>query len=68
MLSESELKNLKDLIGKLEDFQKTEIFKIISDNDIKYTQNKNGVFLNMKNLNDKCINNINNYLNFIDKQ
>lgn len=68
MLSESELKNLKDLIGKLEDFQKTEIFKIISKNHIKYTQNKNGVFLNMKNLNDKCINDINNYLNFIEKQ
>ena len=68
MLSESELKNLKDLIGKLEDFQKTEIFKIISENNIKYTQNKNGVFLNMKNLSEKCITDIKNYLNFIEKQ
>ena len=64
--SDKQLKELKDIIGQLEEFQKVEIYKIIKNNDIKYTSNKNGVFINMKLITPNCIEEINNYLKFIN--
>ena len=63
---DKQLKELKDVIGQLEEFQKVEIYKIIKNNDIKYTSNKNGVFINMKLITPNCIEEINNYLKFIN--
>ena len=64
-VSDKELKELKDTIGQLEEFQKVEIYKIIKNNEIKYTSNKNGIFINMKLITPECIEEINNYLKFI---
>lgn len=61
------LKNIRDIINTLEEYQLVEILKIIKRNDIKYTQNKNGIFLNMCKLEDSVIKAIENYLVFIDK-
>jgi len=60
-----ELKNLRDQINDLEDFQKIEIFKIIQKNNVLFTKNNNGIFLNMKLLDDSCLTSINEYLIFI---
>ena len=60
-----ELKNLRDEIIELEEFQQYEILKILDKNNVKYTQNKNGLFLNMKILDIICLTNINDYLIFI---
>ena len=65
-VSDKQLKELKDVIAVLEEFQKVEIYKIIKNNDIKYTNNKNGVFINMKLITPRCIEEINNYLKFIN--
>lgn len=65
-VSDKQLKELKDVIGQLEEFQKVEIYKIIKNNEIKYTSNKNGVFINMKLITPRCIEEINNYLKFIN--
>ena len=65
-VSDKQLKELKEVIAQLEDFQKVEIYKIIKNNDIKYTSNKNGVFINMKLTTPSCIEEINNYLKFIN--
>ena len=65
-VSDKQLRELKDVIGQLEEFQKVEIYKIIKNNKIKYTNNKNGVFINMKLITLKCIEEINNYLKFIN--
>ena len=65
-ISDKQLKELKEVIAQLEDFQKIEIYKIIKNNDIKYTSNKNGVFINMKLITPSCIEEINNYLKFIN--
>ena len=65
-VSDKQLRELKDVIGQLEEFQKVEIYKIIKNNEIKYTSNKNGVFINMKLITPKCIEDINNYLKFIN--
>jgi hypothetical protein len=61
------LKNLRDGITELEDFQQLEILKIVDKNNIKYSQNTNGIFLNMKILDKKCLKAICNYLEFIKK-
>jgi len=60
-----ELKILRDEIIELEEFQQYEILKILDKNNVKYTQNKNGLFLNMKILDIICLENINEYLIFI---
>lgn len=61
------LKNLRDEITILEDFQQLEILKIVDKNNIKYSQNTNGIFLNMKILDNKCLKAIYNYIEFIKK-
>lgn len=61
------LKDIRDIINTLEEHQLLEILKIFGKNDFKYTQNKNGIFLNMCKLNDPIINGIIDYLKFINK-
>jgi hypothetical protein len=63
--NDQELKNLRDDINILEDFQQIEILKIFDKNNVKYTQNNNGLFINMKILETKCLNDIYIYLKFI---
>jgi hypothetical protein len=62
-----ELKNLRDEISALEDFQQMEVLKIVDKNEVKYSKNNNGVFLNMKILDDDCLKEIYNFLEFIKK-
>lgn len=61
------LKEVRDIINTLEEHQLLEILKILGKHDFKYTQNKNGIFLNMCKLNDPIINSIIDYLKFIKK-
>lgn len=44
-----------------------EIFKILKSYDIKYTENNNGIFINMNNINPDCLDKIDNYVNFINE-
>ena len=62
-----ELKNLRDEISALEDFQQMEVLKIVDKNEVKYSKNNNGIFLNMKILDDDCLKEIYNFLEFIKK-
>lgn len=66
-LKNNKLKNLRDIINMLEEYQLVEIIKIINKNNIKYTQNKNGIFLNMCRMDDTVIDSIEKYLVFIEK-
>jgi len=59
------LKNLRDDITLLEDFQQIEILKIFDKNNVKYTTNNNGIFINMKILEKSCLNDVYEFLNFI---
>jgi hypothetical protein len=62
-----ELKNIKNIIGKLENYQLIEIIKIIDKYKYKYTQNNNGIFIDMTKLDNQILDGINTYLNFINK-
>jgi len=65
MYNDNELKELKKELTNLEEFQQIEIFKLITKNNIKYTKNNNGIFLNMKLISNECLLEIHDYLTFI---
>lgn len=54
-------------VNELNIDQYKEIFKIIHDNDIKYTVNNNGVFIDLNGLKKRIINKIYNYINYCIK-
>ncbi len=60
------LKELRDTITELDVCEQSEVLKIIEKNNIKFTENKNGVFINMNKLSDKSIDDIENFLEYIN--
>ena len=64
-MNETILKEIIDDINNFEDFQRLEIIKIINNNNIKHTKNKNGIFVNMRHLTDEQVNEIKKIINFI---
>lgn len=57
-------KNIRDNISKLSINEMLEIFKIINSNDTKYTKNNNGIFINLKWIDEDILNKINDYIEF----
>jgi hypothetical protein len=64
-VSIKKLKELRDTITELEVCEQSEILKIIEKNKAKFTENKNGVFINMNKLSDKAIEDIETFLEYI---
>lgn len=59
--------HIKKEIEQLSKEEKIEIFKIIKDNNVFYTQNKNGIFLVLNKLDDTIINEIERFLLFLEE-
>ena len=60
-----QLKLIRDQITALDKNQKHEIFKIICKNEEnRYTENTNGIFINMNKLDNNTIKNIESFLEF----
>ena len=59
---------LRDNIENLEKHQHLHIVKIIQKNNIDFTENRNGIFFYMKDLNKQTIKEILQYLKYIDIQ
>jgi len=51
-------------VGKLNKLEHIEIFKILNRNCIIYTENVNGIFVNMKNLDLNTLNDIIKFINY----
>jgi len=64
----NKLVSMRDQIEKLNKRQHIEIVKIIQKYSINFTENRNGIFLNMKDLTKISIKELNNYLSYIDIQ
>ena len=62
------LQKLKNDITKLDKIHHLKILKILKDNNIKYSENRNGVFINMATIDEKTIKIIQNTLLYINKQ
>ena len=51
----TDLKRLRDNIEKMERIHQIHIFKILKENQIEFTENSNGVFVNMTLLDDTTL-------------
>ena len=63
-----EKNKLKSKIEKLDKIHQTKILEILINNNIKYSENRNGIFLNMENLNKKTVREIEKNLEYFQKQ
>tara|TARA_B110000967_G_scaffold4816_1_gene4769 strand:- start:8301 stop:8573 length:273 start_codon:yes stop_codon:yes gene_type:complete len=64
----NQLEALKKRIEILEPKHHIEILKILSTHSCKLNENKSGVYINMTFFNDEIINDVNNYLQYINDQ
>jgi hypothetical protein len=62
------LKNLKKRIENLDPYHHIKILSIIQKNDIKYSENKNGVFVNMNVFTKEIIADIQKFIEYVDNQ
>lgn len=60
------LRELRDKINQLQDYEKKEIFTILK-NKVKYTQNKNGLFFNMSSWTDEIKEMVEKFIIFIEE-
>ncbi len=58
---------LKSQIESLSHGEYCYVFKIITKHNEKYTQNKNGVFIDLKSLSDPCLDEIISYVDTVNK-
>jgi hypothetical protein len=66
--SADSLKMLRDNIELLSEFHQIEILRILHSNHITFSENKNGVFVNLSYVNYDVIHKINEYVTFVNKQ
>jgi hypothetical protein len=64
----TDLKQLKDRIEALNQHHQIQILKIVTQNNVAYTENKNGSFVNLTNVDEAVISKITEYLNYVDEQ
>ena len=67
-MEKNKLLELKNKIDKLDPSFHIRILKVLHENSIKFSENRNGIFLNMNNLNEKTINSIEKVLKYIEVQ
>ena len=64
----SDLIKLKEQMEKLNESQQLDVVRILMENQIKFSENSNGIFLNLTNLKIEEIEEINKYIQYISDQ
>ena len=67
IFSNEDIKNLKKLINELHENEHVEIFKIIKSDTDKFTENRNGIFINMNKLNISTLIKLQNFVDFCNE-
>tara|TARA_Y100000588_G_C14235536_1_gene917126 strand:+ start:914 stop:1222 length:309 start_codon:yes stop_codon:yes gene_type:complete len=62
------LLSLKEDVENLDKFHQIKIFEIFYKNKIPFTENRNGIFINITELPEKMINEISDYLLYVKEQ
>jgi len=62
------LSNLKSIIEKMEPIHHKKILLIFQKYNIDISENRNGSFINITNLNNTIIDELNDYITYINKQ
>ena len=58
-------KKIIDIVKNLSKLEYFEIFEILKKDNCSYSENKNGIFINLNNVNEYTIDKIFNFINFI---
>jgi|TARA_B110000495_G_C23012319_1_gene598891 hypothetical protein len=62
------LKKIRDIIETMNKIQQVHILKILKDNNIEYSENSNGIFVNMTLLNNQTLVRIKNFIKYVHLQ
>ena len=62
------LNNLKNIVDNLDKTHHLKIFKVLKDNNVIYSENRNGIFTNMNSFDEKTIKDIEKALQYIKQQ
>jgi len=60
--------DLRDKIQQLNKFHQLEILRIFKTQKTNYTENRNGIFINMNNLDKATLKMLEEYLNYVSTQ
>jgi dsDNA-specific endonuclease/ATPase MutS2 len=63
-----ELVTIKNKIEQLSKKQQIEVLKIITNLDISYSENNNGVFFNLSNFSEAQLSELNDYISYVSDQ
>jgi hypothetical protein len=64
----SSLNDIKNKIEKMDKTRHIDILKIFIKNNISYTENKNGIFINLSELDNTIIYKVYNYIQYLEIQ
>ena len=67
-MNNNELLVIRDEIEKMEKIHQVHILKIFKKNNIDFTENSNGIFVNMSILNKDILNDIRSYIKYVNLQ
>jgi hypothetical protein len=62
------LNGLKNVVDNLDKIHHLKIFKVLKDNNVIFSENRNGIFTNMNSFNEKTIRDIEITLQYIKQQ
>ena len=68
MTDTNNIKKLRDIIENMNKMHQIHILKILKENDIQFTENSNGIFVNMSLLNKKTLNRIRKFIKYVHLQ
>ena len=61
--------SLRNIIEKMNKFNQIEILRIFNnDKNVTINENKNGIYINLTDLNDDIINKLSQYITYVNKQ
>tara|TARA_Y100000591_G_C21735273_1_gene646284 strand:+ start:134 stop:409 length:276 start_codon:yes stop_codon:yes gene_type:complete len=63
-----EIQKIKDIIELFDKQQQLDILKICISENVNFSENSNGVFINLSNINENVMNKFNEYIDFIKSQ
>ena len=62
------IQKLRDNIEKLDKLHHIHIFKLVKENNVDYTENTNGIFVNLSHVSKKVIDKITKYISYVSLQ
>tara|TARA_Y100000816_G_C26092394_1_gene577467 strand:- start:163 stop:465 length:303 start_codon:yes stop_codon:yes gene_type:complete len=62
------LVSLRNKMENMNNIHHLKFFEIIKNHNIQFSENRNGIFINMNSLNEKIMDEINLYISYVNKQ